>query len=474
MRHRTGNAPGLAAAIAIAFLSAACGGGDPAPMAGAFDASFGTGGLAQPAHSLSARATAAVHATVDEAGRIWVSGGTTEPGNAIHGRLLPDGSADSSFGAGGVIAQPAVPNADPFAAIAGRAAFPDRAGGARLFQGVSVAGCATGPSCGPAGGFRLVTDARVARVDDRGDPVASHGIGGAVTVTAESVFDAVPDASGGVVVLVAARRDAFDPAPGNRVHRIDSQGSRDTGFEARAASALECPGFERGAPALARLAAMPDGRLVVAQSFVAAPAGTPRLCVSRLLPDGSPDATWGTAGRSVVEEPSGPPPAVLNLLHLGANADGSVEIVVTFVPERIDPARPLFAVVPLGSTGRPDPARLAAGAFAGAGMPVAMASAFARDAKGRFLVAGYPYGPAAPGVRIEQPRVARYGPDGALDESFGVSGPGFTTLRFDSPASRLAPRHVHVSGESLLVAGSAVFDDPRVPPRFALARLSGR
>lgn len=474
MVRRNGRAVGLAGAIAIVLFAAACSGGDPSPAPGALDTSFGVGGLAQPGHALSARATAAVHATTDDAGRIWVSGGTTEPGNAIHGRLLTDGSADGSFGTGGVLVHPAAPNADPFLAVAGRAAYPDRGGGARLVQGASLASCATGPSCSIAGGFRLVTDARVVRVDDRGDAVAAHGIDGAASVTAESVSDAAPDPAGGIVVLVAVRRASFDPAPGHRLVRIDDRGSRDAAFDARAATALDCPGFTRGDPALARLAVMPDGRIVVAQSFVAAPAGTPRLCVSRLLPDGRPDATWGTAGRSVIEEPAGPPPAVLTPIRVFANADGSVEIAVTFVPERLDPARPLFAVVAVAPSGRRDAGRFAADAFAGASMPVALATAVAKDAQGRYLVAGFPYGPSAPGVRIEEPRLARYATDGSLDGAFGASGPGFTALRFDSSAARLAPRHIHPAGENLVVAGSAVFDDPLRPPSLALARLSGR
>jgi uncharacterized delta-60 repeat protein len=464
----------LAPLAALVFALAGCSGGDSVPAPGTPDASFARQGLAIPGVGPLTYATVAAHAATDGSGRLWVSGGTSEPGNAIFARLLADGTADSSFAVAGLQLSPANANTDPLFAAFGRAAFPDRRGGATLVEGAAAASCFSGPSCGPAGGFRIVTDALLRRVDESGQAIAAYGNGGGIGVMAESLLDATQDGASGVVLLIAPRRSVVEASPSNRVVRVDAEGRRDETFGSNAASALDCPGIPPGSAALARAAALPDGRVLVAQSFVALSPELPRLCLSRLGADGRPDPSFGTGGRAVLDDPSVPAGTVLNLLGLFANPDGSAEIAVSFLPGSFDASRPQFRVVAVSAAGRREDARFVPGAFSGSPLPVGLANAVAKDESGRYLVAGFPFGVQPFAILIEQPRLARFLPDGRLDESFGATGPGYTSLRFDSSAARLVPRHVHVANGAVVVAGSALFDDPRSAMRLAVARLSGR
>ncbi len=160
---------------------------------------------------------------------------------------------------------------------------------------------------------------------------------------------------------------------------------------------------------------------------------------------------------------------LLNLRAVFANADGTAEAVFGFVDNTASPPFS-FAVVAFTREGRIDRARFGAGAFARDRRPVALATAALRQADGGYLIAGYPA--TAAGLASDRPAVARYRADGSLDESFGASGPGFTTLRFEGFAGRLVPAALATAPRALLVAGAAEPDAPGSPPRFGVARLA--
>lgn len=457
---------------ALLSLAACSGGGGAGPAPGTIDREFARDGLFIADTGPVTRSSVARFVTTDSAGRIWATGVTTEPGNAIHFRLFPDGQPDPAFGSGGRLLDPPSANDDELFAVYGSAIFPDQpGGGALLFAGAGAPSCITGPSCGPAGGFRIVMNGKITRVENSGAYRVAYGIGGVATVGAESVLDAALEAGGRLLVVMQPRIGAFSPAQPLRIVRTDASGVNDADFEASAAGALICPGIEPGAPALARITVLADGRILVVQSFVAAAPGSPRLCVSRLASDGSPDASWGAIGRAVLDEPVVPAQGVLNLVGFFGNADGSAEVAVAYLPETIDSSRPQFSVIPLMASGRLDAARFRPGAFAGSPAPVGLVTAFSRDKQGRYLVAGFPITAQPLDIQIERPRITRYRADGTLDESFGASGPGYTELRFEASAARLAPRSIHATGETVVVGGNAVFDDRRLTPGFAIARF---
>ncbi|MDH5264695.1 MAG: hypothetical protein OEX21_08105, partial [Betaproteobacteria bacterium] len=153
---RIGRATWIVAArgAASALLSlAACSGGGSAGPSGSIDLGFARDGLFIADTGPVTRSTVARFVTTDAAGRIWATGSTTEPGNAIYYRLLAGGRADPAFGTDGRLLDPPTANDDSLFAVSGRAIFPALPGdGALLFAGASGASCFGGPSCGPAGG----------------------------------------------------------------------------------------------------------------------------------------------------------------------------------------------------------------------------------------------------------------------------------------------------------------------------------
>lgn len=452
--------------LLLAFL-AGCGGGGDGTRAGAIDGTFGSAGLSVAASDGIARGTTARAVGGDGLGRVWATGTTTEPGNALHARLRADGSADAAFGTGGRLLDPVALSTDAGSAARGLAVFPLADEGALLVSAQSRGSCFSGPSCGIAGGFRTLTDAKVTRVDGTGRPAAGYGLAGVATVPFEIFLDAVTIAPGEVAVLGERQRLAgMGPAP-IVAARLDASGRRVEAWEANAAGAFDCPGFAPEHRIFARGAAMPGGGLVVVQTFHTG-AGSSRLCVSRLLPDGRPDPALADPRGTIIDETIAAD-GLLNLQAVFANADGTAEAVFGFLDNTANPPFS-FAVAAFTREGRLDRARFSVTAFARDRRPVAIALAAARQADGGYLIAGYPATSA--NLASDRPAVARYRADGSLDESFGASGPGFTTLRFEGFAGRLVPSALAIAPRALLVAGAAEPDAPGPAQRFGVARLS--
>jgi hypothetical protein len=236
-----------------------------------------------------------------------------------------------------------------------------------------------------------------------------------------------------------------------------------------AATGMPCAGLPDDGSADGRLLPLEGGRFEAVQAFYPS-AGHVDACAARLDARGEADpGSWWTSGTGYFT-PSVAPRDVRLLTVLGGT-DGSLEMVHGLLDRSATPPRSSFAFVAVTPAGSLDLLRFPGGAGLEPGPgPIALATAIVRSRDGGYLVAGYPAADTPSGIRIESPRIARYRRDGSLDDAFG-SGTGYVSLRFESLGTRLAPHALHAADGALLVAGSAISDDPREPIRLAVTRI---
>ena len=163
--------------------------------------------------------------------------------------------------------------------------------------------------------------------------------------------------------------------------------------------------------------------------------GTRYGVVVRLLPDGTPDPAFGTNGIAVLA------PATLTAADAVAVAPGGRVVAV-------GPSSGGAAVVALGDDGRLDPAFGVRGRVA---VPMPSAYAVAADPLGRVVVAG---GGGPAGLAL-----ARYGPGGAPDSSFGRAG----LVEADLVAGREQARALALEPDGGVVAAGDGTTDLRRP-----------
>lgn len=273
----------------------------------------------------------------------------------------------------------------------------------------------------------------------------------------------------GKFIMVGRRLDGWQSINSLVVYRLSAGGALDTTFGAE--GFFELTPFDPGSPHVATAVIVdPDGRIVVSGSMV------DHLFVLRLLPDGTPDASFGDGGtyigplqdfdaRTFVERTGAgsyrvattgeSQCRVLGLTAAGA-IDGSFGTAGIAVPTPGDAtacdgmaSQADGSLVLVGSsdgqafatrlhaTGAPD-----AGFSAQLDAAMTAATAIAVAGDGKVLVAGG----GEPGAMV-----VRLGPDGVLDASFGEAG---TTL-IDLPAEwQTAPRvnALAFDGEGLVLA----------------------
>jgi uncharacterized delta-60 repeat protein len=232
---------------------------------------------------------------------------------------------------------------------------------------------------------------------------------------------------------------------------------------------------------LSDLLVQPDGK-VVAVSNVSAPVGQPNVLVTRHLPDGTPDPSFGEGGRAgVVTGEFGGGVGAIALAP-----DGKLVLAGSrrlprepaddrgFVHVHSD-----ILVLRLHSDGTPDAAFGDSGRvefeFADGGADD-QAADVAVDAEGRLVVAGYSDDPTAV-LRTTHdviPRafaLARLTPAGRLDETFGDNGtvsPGFEPIQLSADTLLLQP------DGKILLAGNSFHpaDGLNTISRFLLARYN--
>lgn len=180
-----------------------------------------------------------------------------------------------------------------------------------------------------------------------------------------------------------------------------------------------------------------DGALVVVGNVSNAD-GTSSMLVTRLGPDGRPDASFGAGGRTLLgglwlTRPDG----------LAVQPDGKILLATSQRTLR------------LAADGREDPAW-------GAGIAVPGGSSLALQADGRVLVAS---------DRNDGQEVARMNPDGSPDPTFGTAGTVVTSLVAGNPATSVRAMGVEADGR-IVLAGVVHSLTTASPERFALLRLT--
>jgi len=197
-------------------------------------------------------------------------------------------------------------------------------------------------------------------------------------------------------ILVAGRFDAVGDRVRVGLARLDPDGTLDEGFDAD-------PGVswaDGSAAAVSSIAALVDGRLIVAGAFDRI-GGQPRHLLARCSPDGAPDPTFSTA-HALVERAG-------NVNVLETEPDGAVVVGGDF--ERANGVR-RDALARFLPDGRLDEA------FDAVLEPGSRVNALAWHADGRLLVGG-----RFDGVQGEAcENLACFGPDGRRDGTFGVAG----------------------------------------------------
>ncbi len=152
-----------------------------------------------------------------------------------------------------------------------------------------------------------------------------------------------------------------------------------------------------------------DGSALIAAGQITV-AGEQRLLVTRVLPGGLPDPTFGTAGATVIEAGSG---------HAGATEllrqpDGKL-VVLFFAQQGLN----VVGLARLTPTGQLDPTFAGGAGFTLAAPPLVSASPsdLARTPTGQFLVVA-----GSETATLDGFTVMRFRADGVLDESFATGG----------------------------------------------------
>lgn len=470
---------GLALAAAAALAGCGGGGGSGAPAvpvtAGLFVQSFGANGIATLDGGPFLGATASAHFALPGPGPIRAAGSVR--GSSVHARLGPDGSPDIGFAGSGYLLHPSPPSDLPFApAREGIAAFARPDGLELLVERVRVP-CVTGPSCALSGGGFQRTAVRV--VTQSGEPVADHDNAFGASVPSLDPQQAIAEPSGALLVL---GREVAGPAGARRnaLRRLAPDALPDESFAARAAAAIDCPGFEPRSSPGAVMARRADGKLLLAQSYL--PGTTPatsRVCVSRLQPDGSIDAGFGAGGYVILgwefQWDVMTPVAIFPLPNGGS---------ALFLQKR----RELdgnsyyhYMIATMTADGSLDASRFDRGITGPTDLHVAKVEAVAMQADGKYLVAGYPVpgydqpgtGHPVAGFDPSRPHIGRLHPEGGADLAFGPLGRGYTPLL--AFGRRLAPRGVSLGQGGILVAGALGEAGPvnaGEATKFAVAKLT--
>ncbi len=331
--------------------------------------------------------------------------------------------------------------------------FPDLASGASAIA-------AHGDGFVAAGGS-LQTDSPdflLARYRADGRLDRRFGTGGQVVTP----FSAVAGANGaeGVavqrdrrIVAVGTAGLGTDSAIGFAFARYREDGRLDRGFGGGDGIAV-VPVGPAGDSGASDVAVQRDGRIVAVGGANDA-AGNAVFAAVRLLPDGTPDASFGDAGTVTVLIPGGDAAAFAVALQ----ADGKIVLAGTAIGPGLTGQQ--FAVVRLTDRGVPDTT------FGEDGIAVAQnqpeqgkggAEDVVVGGDGRILVAGLGQNAAGQGAF----GLVRFLPDGSLDPAFG-GGTGLVLTEFPEGDSVAASVLLRRDGR-IVAVGSAGF-----PSRFALA-----
>ena len=289
---------------------------------GALDPSFGTGGTLTLAPDSGTHRAHALALLPD--GRMVVAG-LVGGGDFGVARLLPDGTPDSTFGEDGWVTTDFGGGEDEAHAIVLQPDGRIVVGGSSRF--------------GAADGFAL------ARYDADGSPDSTFGTDGRVTTGAASGVDRLaalllqPDGH-----LVAVGTGGTEGSLSFALVRYLPSGSLDPAF---GAGGLVTTSLGPLDDAATTAVLQPDGRLVVGGYTRNREGSFFAFALARYLPDGTPDAGFGTAGVTFTPFPSG----FASIYRLALQPDGRL---VAVGPARAN-APEVVALARYDTTGALDP-----------------------------------------------------------------------------------------------------------------------
>lgn len=250
-------------------------------------------------------------------------------------------------------------------------------------------------------------------------------------------------------------------ANGFGLARFQSDGSLDTTFGSGGVVTTRLPGpLGYNVGAVEAVALLPDGKIVVAGTSISNYAYNTDFVVARYNVDGSPDATFGDGGITVTDFFG-----EYDLAHAVA-VQGDGKIIVAGAANRDGGTRASFAVARYGVDGSLD------AGFGVGGKVVAdsfdtlkWANAVGVQPDGKIVVAGYGEFNQAGGFAL-----ARLGPDGSPDLTFGLGG--VTLTEFHEGSAEATALTLQPDGR--IVAAGYVNNRPGTSSDFAVARYDGR
>jgi uncharacterized delta-60 repeat protein len=324
---------------------------------------------------------------------------------------------------------------------------------------------APGQSRTPEGPRAAGGPARAAAVVGALDP--TFGSGGKVTTDffgdQDQASDLAVQSDGRLVVAGVARR------PGGKASfalaRYDLDGSLDASFGSGGKVTADFSDEDEGATALAIQA---DGKLVVAGATCAT--GISPSCsdfaVARFNADGSPDASFGSAGKVTTDVMGGFDAAVA----LAVQPDGKVLAAGVACRGAISPHNADFALVRYNPDGSLDE---------GFGEKGKAVTDFTGGFDGPFAVVIQPDGKvllggtAGEGAAYRDFGLARYNPDGSPDTSFGSGGKQTTNFGSENDGNdAIADLAVLADGKILAAGASERRTTGAILYDFALARYN--
>lgn len=291
----------------------------------------------------------------------------------------------------------------------------------------------------------------VARLTSAGRLDVSFGVGGLVRTESEAAVAVARDAAGRLVI--AGTQLTSDGTPAPAVTRLLPDGAPDALFAEAGTLVFSFFGSGTGRTEnLKAVAVDTAGRIVVAGEARGQFSGS-GIGVARLLPDGAPDLSFGQNGQTTETWPSA------SVWVAGMRIDGSGRVVVAGTYDNpIAGPRNQMTAVRFTADGALD------ASFGQGGRATAVyegtsniTAALEIDAAGRTVLAGISSTPP-----LSSAVVVRLLPDGAPDASFGQGGRADIDLsnRFDRGVSALA---LQPDGAPL-IAGTAVQVIANAPP----------
>ncbi|HYE14111.1 MAG TPA: carboxypeptidase regulatory-like domain-containing protein, partial [Pyrinomonadaceae bacterium] len=408
---------------------------DPAPANNTSSAAFTV--RPEPAFDEDGRATtdfggagqgAAVALQTD--GRIVVGGNAVRNGNRDFAlsRYNEDGSPDSTFGTSGRV-------------------LTDFFAGHDLLHAVAVQADGRIVAAGQA--FNTADkDFAVARYNADGSLDLSFGSNGLVNTdfsSSEDAANAVAIQADGKIVLAGSAGNDFALA------RYNADGTPDTSFDGDGLLTLD---FDSGADVARALVIQPDGRIVAAGT--AADSAGKDFAVARFNEDGTPDASFDSDGKAVVDFTSAGDEA----FGLALQSDG--RLVLAGMTYSAATGNKDFALARLNSDGSLDLSFSTDGLATTDFEPDADAAyGVAVQKDGRIVAAGF----SRLGNSNYDFAAARYLPNGQLDTSFDADGKQTVPFAGDDRAYSVA---VQKNGRIVAAGATTLADGSR---DFAVARL---